>query len=1139
MKKQDAVRCDGLEPHAFSSSVELSATPPASETGFSRKPLEATVDRGTAAQLFAQEAEYYQDITFPATESQVSSRMIVDVLDTLSIGSGTAIPEDKSDQARVFTETLVVSQFKAKSVLIACNTLSGAVGDGNKRSCITVSPAPKSDFDTAQVNGPGKAGARGDDAGDIMLFVESIDETKPDAFPLLDARGGRGQNGQHSQNDVGGAPGYGGNGGNITVVYGSPIKRAIVVIQDALNNLDGPNARLILSALKALSNQDMKLPSGKTLGKQVSDEDPFVQAMRDLFLSTPQDESDKRSPNFTQKLKLITDTLAMCIDTLNTHILRIETDVIYPKILNKAGDTGNYGSGPKGASSDNPNGQEPKDGNILVKAVAGLSELPWASDNGIDCRTIVSDMQAAMLLQKAKMSYFYGDVSEAKETAEAAKILLDRLVSRLSFVGKMTAPDEKADPTGGFARLQSVLNQATAYQTQFDHGLDYYGHAYGQVPLLTLERYQAMVNDLSRDFAAIETHYAEYFTYLIENKAEMSQLKAASDKLGTANDQLEKDQQILRESAGRMAYDISCLTDSLAFKRNTLDMAMSKFEGKLNDYFNCDFKALLSGLSTIAFAPNSGMMWATQAASWLYNGFTTIPNDSGEAINKDYVVQKVASVEANVKAIIEGFKQLNSGLFEADDPGANKLIAAQEDLKKFLDDFSSKFKDEVESIKDAFDDYVSAVTERNNKILSYNAAISLILKKKRQVVNNKTHQQDIQKQMADNASPALPAMTASMSVFYHTVRDQLMELLYQMTRAYQFRALDNTNLIAQYMKAHTLTPATMTKSAISTMYANSGSMQYLTDGIAWKWYEAQENMGGDQISVFPKKPDTWGAQYHFTEPEILETFKQVRTLNKTQVHSVLLSIPTVYPYSSADYALAGMSDIRLTNVRAWLDGVKVVGRSPKDTPRLLIDIIHTGRESIVNPGGGLFFFFHEPVTKFFSYFPNKLPANSNTFPKDAIFADSEIEKTGDQPTYALIGPFTTWEVRLTNSYMNKVGLIDEMKNYKNLPASYQGMEGKDIMCEYPSHAPIMGKVGKVNVTNEVITLEIQNIVGRIADILKVEGMCVTSQNVLKGAEVPNPNENISFSSDSQGPKLDFSNFTGICLEFSGKGRAFQ
>lgn len=702
----------------------------------------------------------------------------------------------------------------------------------------------------------------------------------------------------------------------------------------------------------------------------------------------------------------------------------------------------------------------------------------------------------------------------------------------------MVSPDASADPTGTFPRLQSVLNQAKAYQTQFNLGLDYYGHPYGQVPLLTLERYKAMVDALSQDFAAIETQYTNYFTYLIENKAEMSQLKTASEKLGSVNDQLEKDQQILRESAGRMAYDISCLTDSLAFKRSTLDDVLAKFTGDINDYFSCDFKALLSGLSTIAFAPDSAAMWATQATSWLYNGFTTIPDDSGEAINKDYVVQKVASVQATVDGITEGFKQLNSGLFEADDPGANKLIAAQADLKKFLDDFRSKFKDDVKNIEDAFDAYVSAVIDSNNKILSYNAAISLILKKKQQVVDNKTHQQDIQTQMANEASPALPAMTASMSVFYHTMRDQLMELLYQMTRAYQFRALDNTNLIAKYMSEKALTPATMTTSTISTLYATSDSTGNLKSGIAWEWYKAQERMGEFQTSDFPKQDNTWGAQYHFTAPEILETFKQVRTLtNKTQVHSVSLSIPTVYPNSTADYALAGMSDIRLTNVRAWLDGVRVVGvEEPNDPPRLLVDIVHTGDESIVNPAGKPFSFTHAKVTKFFSYAPDKLPADSRIFPQDAIFADSVIEKTGAQPTYALIGPFTTWEVRLRNSYVNRVGLLDEMKNSTALP---QGMQGKDVTCEYPSHSPIMGKVGNVNVTDGVVTLEILNIVKRVADILKVEGKRVTSQKVLKGAEVTNPNESISFSSDSEGPKLDFSNFTGIRLEFSGKGRAFS
>lgn len=1141
MKRHGSV--DSEIPERSASLVEASAPPPPPESGYSRKPLEATVDRGLAAKLFALEAEYYQDITFPAKGAEGSSRMIVDVLDSLSIGSGTSIPsDDTNNKVGVFTETLVLSRFKAKSVMIACNTLSGVVSD-NKQSSISVSPAPKSDFDTENSAGDGSPGEGGDDAGDIFLYIESIDETNPDAFPLLDARGGRGQNGQQSQHGTGGAPGYGGEGGNVTVVYGSPLKRAVAVIQDALNSLDAPNALLILSALKAIPDQEMKLPSGKTLCELVSDKDPFVSAMQDLFISPPKEGIDPNSPFFKQKLALITDTLSTCIDTFKTRIQVIETDLIYPKILNKAGDTGNYGSGPKGASTQGPNGNKPTDGKIVVMAVTDLSELPWASDDGIDCRTIVSDMQSAMLLQKAKLAYFYGDVSEgstARETAQAAKILLDRLISRLSFVGKISAPDSDEDPAGVFSRLQSVFNEATAYQTQFDHGLDYYGHTYGEVPLLTLERYQTIVDGLSQNFAEIEKEYSEYFTYLTQNKAEISQLKKAGDKLGAVNDRLEKDQQVLREAAGRTAYDISCMTDLLDVKRAALDTAITRFQGDINTYFNCDFKALLSGLSTIAFAPESAAMWATQAGSWLYNGFTTIPDDSGEAINRDYVVHKVATIQATVDGISEGFKQLNSGLFEEDDPGANKLLAAQADLDKFLNDFATRFKDKAKDIHDAFDTYVSAVIERNNKILSYNAAISLLLKKKRQVKDNEARKEDIETQLANEASPALPELTASMSVFYHTTRDQLLELLYLMCRAYQFRALDNTNLIAKYMSENVLTPATMTQSAISKLYATSDSAGNLRSGIAWEWYRAQEKMGEYQTSDFPPE-GSWGALYGFSDPGTIESFKQIRTLaNGRQVHSVSLSIPTVFPTSVTDSYLSNMSDIRLTNVRAWLDGLRVVG-TDSDAARLFtIDIVHTGHEQIVDPSGKPFSFTHAPVDKVFSYYSDKLPDDPEVFPQKAIFSDKDIKKDGDQPTYALIGPFTAWEVRLTNEYKKKTGILDELEKYKDLPGSYQGLQGKDITCEYPSHSPIVGTVGAVTVTEDgAVTIEILNIIKRKAEILQIEGTSVTSQKVLKGAQVPDPNDTVSFSSDSEGPKLDFSNFTGIRLEFCGKGRGFS
>lgn len=1115
----------------------LESPQPAAGDGFSRKPLDATVDRGTAVRLFAQEAEYYQDITFAATKTQPGFRMIVDVLDALTIGAGTAMPGNAAEQVKLFTETLVLaSRFVAQDVQISCHALAC-----NDAAAVSVSPAPLPDFDSPQLAGPGAPGARGKDAQKILLLVESFNENDPNALPQLDAQGGRGQNGQHSQTDVGGEPGHGGNGGDVTVVYVSPYKRAHDIIQQALDDLNGPNARLILSALQAVPDQQIRLPSGKRLSELLAQDDPLIQAMTVLFLAPAKDRDPVTQAEFNQKLQLIIRTLATVFDTLRTHMESIERVHIYPRILNKAGRPGNYGTGPKGTSSRQPNGVPPTNGRITVRAVGNLSELPWSCDDDVNCQTLVCDMQAAMLLQKARMAYFYGDVAESKaarDTATLAKTLLDRLVWRLSFVDELAG--DVTDPAGNLPRLKSVYSSANAYQKQFDLGLDYYGHPYGQVPLLSLEKYQGLVEEVSPYFADIETQYSNYFTYLIQNKAEVAQLTTASNKLSAARSQLEQDQTVLRETAGRIAFDVSSLTTTLAFKRDTLDTALARFTLDLNTYFNCDIKALISGLSTIAFAPESGAMWATQAAGWLYNGFTTIPDDSGEAINKDLIVQKVALVKADVDSIPAGFKQLNSGLFEADDPGANKLIAAEADLNKFLNDFQSRFKDDAQGIKQAFNDYVAAVIDRNNKIISYNAAISLLLKKKQQVADADTRQQDLETQLANDVSPALPSMTATMSLFYHAARDQLMETLYLMGRAYQFRALDRTNLIAKYMTENTLTPATLQSDAISSLYATSDSEKHLVAGIAWDWSRAQERMGEYPVSVFPNGPEKWGALYVFNDLQTLETFKQVRTLpDTTQVHSVLLTIPTVYRNSSADAnALANMSDIRLTNVRAWLDGLRIVA-DPNPSPRLMIDVVHSGNESIVSPGNDLYHFIHATVTKFFSYSPDDLPSKPKDFPADAIFADSALQEKGDQPTYALIGPFTTWEVRLTNTYLERAGLLDALQAAQNEPGSYQSLQGREITCQYPSHLPVVGKIKTVTGSQQKLTLEIHDRIDRPADVLQIQGNRVTSEKKLAGQEIPKPNDAVSLTRATPGPHLDFSQFTAIRLEFSGRGRAFS
>ena len=117
------------------------SSPPSS--AISRKPKDASVDPGIAAKLFAQEAEYYQDIHYTDSSNKQKTRILVDVMDALAIGTGSTVLGDDFEQIKIFTESLVLLDFSAnaaKNLLISCNAITSSNVGNSRIQALTLPP---------------------------------------------------------------------------------------------------------------------------------------------------------------------------------------------------------------------------------------------------------------------------------------------------------------------------------------------------------------------------------------------------------------------------------------------------------------------------------------------------------------------------------------------------------------------------------------------------------------------------------------------------------------------------------------------------------------------------------------------------------------------------------------------------------------------------------------------------------------------------------------------------------------------------------------------------------------------------------------------------------------------------------------
>jgi hypothetical protein len=893
--------------------------------------------------------------------------IVVSVRDLLQIDRRAEFGDDYSDRDHVYIYTegmLLSTAFRLKNGVISAHSLSVA-GKG----VLDVSGKQGSSELIRKSIESGVSGGDGESGGDLSIYVETADVQSP--ILHVSACGGSGGAGQ-SGSVQGGYGGSGGNGGNVVVLMGSSYLDWLSRLRqiDQLSTLDGIQNGIVELLTLIPDAEDLsdirETLAGALREAAVVETNPFtIPVAMEIIHSA---------------FENVSFTLQGLLRNLNMS-LQSSIDV----------SGGNYGVYGDGLTNGN-NGDMGKPGtlqHILFDKPLNLIEKSYSPF------MMIHPSQCTRLLEKIKLMYLTIDPVSNPQGVKDVLILLLRLQSRTALFDSAKDDSELVKfyneneamigSVGAVTQLRNVYNQSTNFLIQLKNGKDMFGYDSTYVPLVSFEAYEKTLDELIDNFGMLQTVYNNYFQQLQDHTAEMEHVKQARESLTIIKRNAQDDIDQLKHRVLKSEKVIDGYQYILPpLKKKLLD-TLTSLEVDIKEYFDFNIDNLIHSLSTLAFAPESVFMIAATVGEFIHNAETKITNDKGIPVNKKYMVRQISTVEADINSLEEGYNLLNNGTLSPDDPSAGKLIASEKELLSFLDDFYENFPQQLDHLKKVFQDYITPIIARNNEILSYNATVVLMMKKLELIGNADAQSQQLNDVALDRMSPDLPDLVTFMSSTMYLARNQIIEMLDLTTRAYRFWSLSDHHSLSSIYEGKSLPQI------------NYATLLAIKNQLISASLRTEESFGTDS-SAFK------GLIYELS-PEDVEFFiglKQAMILIPT------VTLGTTLKNGDSMNPFARMANVRVKQVRVWIDGVKTADNQVR------VHISHLGKEEIVSQSGEVFSFTHEPVNKPFIYKLDSLE----------VIEEVNFGMKEGKSNYAALGPFTTWNISVNDDDNNQLDLSE-------------------------------------------------------------------------------------------------------------------
>ncbi|GKU12252.1 unnamed protein product, partial [Fusarium langsethiae] len=383
---------------------------------------------------------------------------------------------------------------------------------------------------------------------------------------------------------------------------------------------------------------------------------------------------------------------------------------------------------------------------VSTGGAAGTGPTGKRGKTGNDSKpSISSTLMCRMLLSKAKELFYLGTIQTLCESRE----ILFRLGRRLEFLD-LLGPDKSAQTTLGHAyaqnswrlhlppptsesqeppaltQLRAIRGEASGILGTLLSGKDVYGHDKWAVPRLSFHSYKDISVEFLDHLKKAEKVWLDYKTAADKNQATRDSIrdgKATCDRTKASCLRLIQEVKI---EMSEYEKKIDKLTPILKEARDQVLQQVKDVEEEIKHTFKVPFHDIVEAFGQILMVHGAGMA-ALQGVNLLQQAGTTIPDDSGTHVNKDYLIRQVSDIEGTIASLNEGYKMSKDGKIDLLDPGASKLQLAKKELDRLLQSFWDTLGSKrLKSLKKAFQDYITFVLQRNNAVVGYNAAVTLL-----------------------------------------------------------------------------------------------------------------------------------------------------------------------------------------------------------------------------------------------------------------------------------------------------------------------------------------------------------------------------------------------------------------------------
>ncbi|PYH38166.1 uncharacterized protein BO87DRAFT_403789 [Aspergillus neoniger CBS 115656] len=556
--------------------------------------------------------------------------------------------------------------------------------------------------------------------------------------------------------------------------------------------------------------------------------------------------------------------------------------------------------------------------------------------------------------------------------------------------------DQKASALRYLQQLQRRFCQVDKTIKALVTPKDTYGDQNLKVPRGSFAFYKEYADRFLNDLQEIENAYLGY----LNNDTDAQEQAQAVAKRGSLCD-TSKDQ--IQNSIVAVKYDLIAIDSKIAVAQEDMRItkvrlteAIEEVEDAIASAFKFKFGDLLNGLSQVVSLKGditSTLNVVKAGAKWAYDNATKISKDTGVGINKSYLVSAVTQIEGSIEDLHEGYTVLVDGDAQFDDPGCEKLLLLETELNKLLADFNAALGVEVlHKVKECFGQYIEKVQARNSAVMEYSADVQLLVNYLETIEGLNTQKKDIVRDEYNVLGLGYPTLTAFMRTLYTNSLTTVQLWLKKMQQAYAFVALDETNIIGHALEGFRFSQFT---------------------------YDMLNHVRSDLDSYYAQRVESWGQSMQslkgvtYPIPNVQQDLQNLTADNNTIQFAI--NPETINPDTQGLIFGEGRVDIRLMTIRCFIDGAKT------DTGYLDLNLVHTGQEAIVDEVGTVHNFDHQPVVTNFRYV---IETKDYTGPGTV---DGIIGTASTDDQYAMVGPFTTWQIVINSA--NNPGLdLSEAKD---------------------------------------------------------------------------------------------------------------